>query len=163
KDEFLATVSHELRTPLNAILGWTHMLRTGAVEPKALPRVLETIERNARAQSQLVEDILDVSRIIAGKLRVNIQRTDLHAVARPTRSRTSSIGSGRRTARSRARRAGWASAWRSCATWSKCTAGWSAPAPRAKARERRSPCRCRCARSRLLRRSRPWRRTAWNP
>jgi PAS domain S-box-containing protein len=82
KDEFLATVSHELRTPLNAILGWTRMLRTGAVEPKALSRVLETIERNARAQSQLVEDILDVSRIIAGKLRVNIRKTDLHAVAR---------------------------------------------------------------------------------
>ena len=82
KDEFLATVSHELRTPLNAILGWTRMLRTGAVEPKALGRVLETIERNARAQTQLVEDILDVSRIIAGKLRVNIQKTDLHAVAR---------------------------------------------------------------------------------
>src|SRR5712672_2731812 len=82
KDEFLATVSHELRTPLNAILGWTRMLRTGAVEPKALTRVLETIERNARAQTQLVEDILDVSRIIAGKLRVNIQKIDLHAVAR---------------------------------------------------------------------------------
>ncbi len=82
KDEFLATVSHELRTPLNAILGWTRMLRTGAVEPKALARVLETIERNARAQTQLVEDILDVSRIIAGKLRVNVQKTDLHAVAR---------------------------------------------------------------------------------
>jgi PAS domain S-box-containing protein len=82
KDEFLATVSHELRTPLNAILGWTRMLRTGAVEPKALTRVLETIERNARAQTQLVEDILDVSRIIAGKLRVNIQKIDLHMVAR---------------------------------------------------------------------------------
>jgi PAS domain S-box-containing protein len=82
KDEFLATVSHELRTPLNAILGWTRMLRTGAVEPKSLGRVLETIERNARAQTQLVEDILDVSRIIAGKLRINIRRTDLHAVAR---------------------------------------------------------------------------------
>jgi PAS domain S-box-containing protein len=82
KDEFLATVSHELRTPLNAILGWTRMLRTGAVEPKALGRVLETIERNARVQTQLVEDILDVSRIIAGKLRVNVQKTDLHAVSR---------------------------------------------------------------------------------
>src|SRR5437870_7606011 len=82
KDEFLATVSHELRTPLNAILGWTRMLRTGAVEPKALSRVLETIERNARAQTQLVEDILDVSRIIAGKLRVDVRRIDLHAVAR---------------------------------------------------------------------------------
>ena len=82
KDEFLATVSHELRTPLNAILGWTRMLRTGAVEPRSLARVLETIERNARAQTQLVDDILDVSRIIAGKMRVNIRRIDLHAVAR---------------------------------------------------------------------------------
>jgi PAS domain S-box-containing protein len=82
KDEFLAVVSHELRTPLNAILGWTQMLRTGVVEERARPRALETIERNARAQTQLVEDILDVSRIVAGKLRVNIQKTDLNAVAR---------------------------------------------------------------------------------
>jgi PAS domain S-box-containing protein len=82
KDEFLATVSHELRTPLNAILGWTRMLRSGAVEPKSLARVLETIERNARAQTQLVEDILDVSRIIAGKLRVDIRKIDLHSVVR---------------------------------------------------------------------------------
>ncbi len=82
KDEFLATVSHELRTPLNAILGWTRMLRTGAVDARQLPRVLETIERNARAQTQLVDEILDVSRIIAGKLRVNILKMDLHAVAR---------------------------------------------------------------------------------
>ena len=83
KDEFLATVSHELRTPLNAILGWTRMLRTGAVEgADKLDRALETIERNARAQTQLVEDILDVSRIIAGKLRVQVQRIDLRAVIR---------------------------------------------------------------------------------
>jgi PAS domain S-box-containing protein len=82
KDEFLATVSHELRTPLNAILGWTRMLRTGAVEPRQLQRVLETIERNARVQTQLIEDILDVSRIIAGKVRVNIRKLDLHAVGR---------------------------------------------------------------------------------
>jgi len=82
KDEFLATVSHELRTPLNAILGWTRMLQTGAVEPAALKRALDTIERNARAQTQLVEDILDVSRIIAGKLRVEVKRIDLHSVVR---------------------------------------------------------------------------------
>jgi PAS domain S-box-containing protein len=82
KDEFLAVVSHELRTPLNAILGWTQMLRTGVVEERARPRALETIERNARAQTQLVEDILDVSRIVVGKLRVNIQKIDLNAVAR---------------------------------------------------------------------------------
>jgi PAS domain S-box-containing protein len=81
KDEFLATVSHELRTPLNAILGWTRILRTGATPGgEKLDRALETIERNARAQAQLVEDILDVSRIIAGKLRVQIRDMDLVAV-----------------------------------------------------------------------------------
>jgi PAS domain S-box-containing protein len=81
KDEFLATVSHELRTPLNAILGWTRMLRTGALhgEEKS-QRALETIERNARAQTQLVEDILDVSRIIAGKLRVQVRHIDVRGV-----------------------------------------------------------------------------------
>ncbi|TMB28954.1 MAG: response regulator [Deltaproteobacteria bacterium] len=81
KDEFLATVSHELRTPLNAILGWTRILRTGATPGgEKLDRALETIERNARAQAQLVEDILDVSRIIAGKLRVQVREMDLVAV-----------------------------------------------------------------------------------
>jgi PAS domain S-box-containing protein len=81
KDEFLATVSHELRTPLNAILGWTRMLQTGAVGGgDRLQRALETIERNARVQTQLVEDILDVSRIIAGKLRVQVRHIDLRTV-----------------------------------------------------------------------------------
>jgi signal transduction histidine kinase len=77
KDEFLATVSHELRTPLTAILGWTHMLRnTGLDEPTAT-HALETIERNARSQAQLIEDILDVSRVITGKLRLDIGRVDV--------------------------------------------------------------------------------------
>jgi PAS domain S-box-containing protein len=81
KDEFLATVSHELRTPLNAILGWTRMVRTGAIgDAEKVQRALETIERNARAQTQLVEDILDVSRIIAGKLRVQVRHIDLRSV-----------------------------------------------------------------------------------
>jgi PAS domain S-box-containing protein len=81
KDEFLATVSHELRTPLNAILGWTRMLQNGAVEGgDRLQRALETIERNARMQTQLVDDILDVSRIIAGKLRVQVRHIDLRSV-----------------------------------------------------------------------------------
>src|SRR2546421_38312 len=81
KDEFLATVSHELRTPLNAILGWTRMLRSGAVPTgPQLERALETIERNARAQTQLIEDMLDVSRIIAGKLRMQVRRIDLRDV-----------------------------------------------------------------------------------
>lgn len=73
KDEFLATVSHELRTPLNAILGWATILSRGAVDQDALERAIAAIERNARAQAQLIEDLLDVSRIISGKLHLDIQ------------------------------------------------------------------------------------------
>jgi signal transduction histidine kinase/CheY-like chemotaxis protein len=73
KDEFLATLSHELRTPLNAILGWTRMLRLGHVEEDRRVTALEVIERNARAQVQLIEDLLDVSRIITGKLRLDMR------------------------------------------------------------------------------------------
>jgi signal transduction histidine kinase len=80
KDEFLATVSHELRTPLTAIIGWSHMLRHAGLEEATVRRGLETIERNAKAQAQLVEDILDVSRIITGKLRLNIAPVDLASV-----------------------------------------------------------------------------------
>jgi PAS domain S-box-containing protein len=77
KDEFLATVSHELRTPLNAMLGWIYLLRTGRLDPVTHERALETIERNTRLQAQLIEDLLDVSRIIAGKLRLNIRPMDI--------------------------------------------------------------------------------------
>ena len=77
KDEFLATLSHELRTPLNAMLGWAHMLRQGQLDEAATRRGLEIIERNARAQAALVADVLDVSRIISGKLRLDPQRIDL--------------------------------------------------------------------------------------
>jgi PAS domain S-box-containing protein len=73
KDEFLATVSHELRTPLTAILGWAHMLRTAKLDSDSVARAFETIERNARAQSQLIDDLLDVSRIITGKLRIDVR------------------------------------------------------------------------------------------
>jgi signal transduction histidine kinase/CheY-like chemotaxis protein len=74
KDEFLATVSHELRTPLTAVLGWVQMLRTGQIATEERrARALETIERNARAQSKLVEDLLDVSRIMSGKLQLAIE------------------------------------------------------------------------------------------
>ncbi|MEZ4405600.1 MAG: ATP-binding protein [Polyangiales bacterium] len=81
KDEFLSIASHELRTPLNAILGWARMLRSGALGPDKRERALETIERNARVQAQLVEDILDVSRIITGKLRLDVAPVDLSSVA----------------------------------------------------------------------------------
>ena len=73
KDEFLATLSHELRTPLNAILGWARMLRLGHLEESRRVTALEVIERNARAQVQLIEDLLDVSRIITGKLRLDMK------------------------------------------------------------------------------------------
>lgn len=73
KDEFLATVSHELRTPLMAVLGWTHLLRSNHLDEAGEQRALETIERNARSQQQLIEDLLDVSRIITGKLRLDVR------------------------------------------------------------------------------------------
>ena len=77
KDEFLATLSHELRTPLNAILGWTQVLRTGRLDEATSLRALETIERNAKAQAQLISDLLDVSRIITGKLRLELRPVEL--------------------------------------------------------------------------------------
>lgn len=80
KDEFLATLSHELRTPLNAILGWATMLRNGRLNEADAARALETVERSARAQSQLIEDLLDISRIITGKLRLEITELDLSEV-----------------------------------------------------------------------------------
>jgi signal transduction histidine kinase/CheY-like chemotaxis protein len=80
KDEFLATVSHELRTPLNAILGWANMLRTRQLSDADTSRALETIERNARAQAQLIDDLLDVSRIITGNLRLDVRPVDPNAV-----------------------------------------------------------------------------------
>src|SRR5206468_1493958 len=73
KDEFLAMVSHELRTPLNSMLGWVRLLRTGKLDPETVERAIETIERNVKSQAQLIDDLLDVSRIISGKLRINPQ------------------------------------------------------------------------------------------
>ncbi len=80
KDEFLAVLSHELRTPLNSMLGWSKLLRSRKFDEATTARALETIERNAQLQSQLIEDILDVSRIIRGKLRLNIRPINLSPV-----------------------------------------------------------------------------------
>lgn len=80
KDEFLATLSHELRTPLNAILGWARMLAAGTVPETKKLHALQTIVRNASAQHQLIEDLLDVSRIVSGKLRLSVEPMDLGAV-----------------------------------------------------------------------------------
>ena len=77
KEDFLATLSHELRTPLNAMLGWTRLLRMGKLDAEASSRALDTIERNARAQEQLIADILDLSRIVTGKLRLTLRPIDL--------------------------------------------------------------------------------------
>jgi PAS domain S-box-containing protein len=80
KDEFLATLSHELRTPLNAVIGWSRMLKSGRLDTESSMHALEVIERNAWAQKQIIEDILDVSRVITGKLQLNLGPVDLVAV-----------------------------------------------------------------------------------
>jgi signal transduction histidine kinase/CHASE3 domain sensor protein/ActR/RegA family two-component response regulator len=80
KDEFLATVSHELRTPLNAILGWTTLLRKGRLDDRGIDKALETVERNARSQTKLIEDLLDISRITTGHLKLDVQSLDLPSV-----------------------------------------------------------------------------------
>ncbi len=80
KDEFLATLSHELRTPLNAIAGWAHILQSGGLSPADQTRAVETILRNAKLQASLIEDLLDVSRIISGKLRLELAPLDLDKV-----------------------------------------------------------------------------------
>ncbi len=80
KDEFLATLSHELRTPLNGILGWSHIMQQGNANPELIAQGLEVIERNARAQSQIIEDLLDMSRIVSGKVRLDVQRLDLSII-----------------------------------------------------------------------------------
>lgn len=80
KDEFVATVSHELRTPLNAIFGWVALLKAGALDPERQKHALEVIDRNTRAQGQLVEDLLDMSRVIRGSVRLDMRAVDLGSV-----------------------------------------------------------------------------------
>ncbi len=80
KDEFLATLSHELRTPLNAVLGYARMLQSGAIDEEKIPQALDVIDRNAAALAQIVEDVLDVSRIVLGKARLKMQPIDVVAV-----------------------------------------------------------------------------------
>jgi CheY-like chemotaxis protein/nitrogen-specific signal transduction histidine kinase len=82
KDEFLATLSHELRTPLNAILGWAQILRNRVQDDEELSEGLSVIERNTRVQTQLIEDLLDMSRIISGKIRLDVQQVDLQDVVK---------------------------------------------------------------------------------
>jgi signal transduction histidine kinase len=82
KDAFMATVSHELRTPLNSILGWAHLLKANAPDEATLHRGLETIERNAKIQVQLIDDILDTARVMSGKLQVDLDPVDFLEVVR---------------------------------------------------------------------------------
>ncbi|MBO0859838.1 MAG: CHASE3 domain-containing protein [Chloracidobacterium sp.] len=77
KDEFVAIISHEIRSPLNSILGWAQMLRSGKFDQEETERAVEIIERNARSQSQLIEDLLDISRVITGKLTLNVRSVNL--------------------------------------------------------------------------------------
>lgn len=84
KDEFLATLSHELRTPLNAIVGWMKLIQRGNLSGSMLKRALDTIDRNAAAQTQLIEDLLDISHIIRGQVSLHIQPTDMKALIRDT-------------------------------------------------------------------------------
>jgi PAS domain S-box-containing protein len=80
KDEFVATLSHELRTPLSSIFGWTRMLQSGGLDANTARRAVEVIERNARTQMQLIDDLLDTSRMVAGKLRLELRAVDLRSV-----------------------------------------------------------------------------------
>jgi PAS domain S-box-containing protein len=80
KDEFIAVVSHELRTPLTSILGWTRMLRAGRLDERTANKAIETVERNAKSQAQLIEDLLDISRITTGKMRLNVGSVDPQSV-----------------------------------------------------------------------------------
>jgi len=80
KDEFLSTLSHELRTPLNAILGWSQVLAAPGVRSEELDEGLQTIQRNARTQAQLIDDVLDLSRVMSGRIRLDVRRVDLAAV-----------------------------------------------------------------------------------
>lgn len=80
KDQFLATLSHELRTPLNAIFGWTQLLKRGKDDPEMVAEGIDVIDRNVRVQTQLIEDLLDMSRIISGKVRLDVQRVELPEV-----------------------------------------------------------------------------------
>ena len=117
KDEFLSTLSHELRTPLTAIMGWSDLLLHDEVEPEKRRQAIETIFRNANSQCQLINDLLEVSRIITGKLRLEFVACELAFGDRSSGGKYSSnCRSKRRSLASVARTERWTSVWRSRAT-----------------------------------------------
>ena len=89
KDEFIATVSHELRTPLNAMFGWTQLLRAGKLDAPTSARAVEIIDQNARSQAKLIDDLLDISRIITGKMRLDVQLLQLAPIIETVRESVS--------------------------------------------------------------------------
>ena len=95
KDEFLATVSHEIRAPLNAIRGWSRILRGGAVDPQTFEHALDTIDRNVVAQSELIEDLLDVSRMVTGQLNLEFQAVDLVEILNSVADSMSPVAAGK--------------------------------------------------------------------
>ena len=94
KDEFLATLSHELRTPLNAVLGWTHILLGQKVDRELMTRALHVIDRNAVAQARLIDDMLDMARIVTGKLRLEMAPVDLVAATLAAVDVVRAVGAG---------------------------------------------------------------------
>ena len=120
KDEFLATLSHELRTPLNSILGWSQIVLSGMVEGEGLQAALETIHRNATAQAQLIEELLEASRLITGKILLNLEPTDIVPVidaAIEMSARGPPPKTSRSKARSRAGRGPSQATRRGCSRW----------------------------------------------
>ena len=99
KDEFLATISHELRTPLNAILGWVNLLRTGKLDSATTVRGLESIDRNVRLQAQLTTDLLDVSKALTGKLRLESRCVSVLEATREAAAGCGFVGAGERRGR----------------------------------------------------------------
>jgi signal transduction histidine kinase len=96
KEEFLATLSHELRTPLHAILGWSHMLQTGELDPPTRKQAFDAIERNARSQARLIEEMLDLSRALTGGLKLQLRNVELGAIASSVRESLRPMAGGKR-------------------------------------------------------------------
>jgi signal transduction histidine kinase len=139
KDRLLATVSHELRNPLAAILSWSSLLRGASADRERTAHGLDVIERNARSQARLIDDLLDVSRFVNGRMRLDVRPTDLAAVVATALETIGPAADANQIQIPEAtgRRPGSASGWRSSDAWSSCTAARSPPTAPAR---RAAPC-----------------------